>query len=99
VTRKIIWSEEALTDAEKIFQYIARDNTQNAHLVADRIDHSIALLAKTPFGKPGRMQGTYEVVVPRTPFIIAYQLSKDNSLGIVRVIHGARDWNEGEWPR
>ena len=71
---------------------------QNAHLVADRIDHSIALLAETAFGKLGRMQNTYEAVVPKTPFIIAYHLGKDNSLNIVRVIHGARDWPENEWP-
>jgi toxin ParE1/3/4 len=98
VTRKVIWSEDALIDAQKIFEYIARDSAQNAHLVANRIDHSITLLAETPFGKPGRMQGTYEAVVPKTPFIIAYQLGKDNSLGILRVIHGARNWKEGEWP-
>jgi toxin ParE1/3/4 len=99
VTRKVIWSEETLTDAQKIFEYIARDNAQNARLVADRMDHSITLLSETPFGRPGRMQGTYEAIVPRTTFIIAYQLGKDNSLEIVRVIHGARNWEEGEWPK
>lgn len=98
MTRKILWSEDALADAQKIFAFIARDNVPNAHLVADRIDQSIELLAETPFGKPGRMQNTYEAIVPKTPFIIAYHLGKDNSLNIIRVLHGARDWQEGEWP-
>ena len=96
MTLKILWSEDALADVQKILAFIARDNVQNAHLVADRIDHSIALLAETPFGKPGRMQSTYEAIVPKTPFIIAYHLGKDNSLNIARVIHGARDWKEGK---
>ena len=98
MTRKVFWSEDALTDLQKIFEFIARDNVQNAHLVADRIEHLIALLAEVPFGKQGRMINTYEAIVPKTPFIIAYQLAKDNSLNIARVIHGARNWQEGEWP-
>ncbi len=99
MTRKILWSEDALADAQKIFAFIARDNLQNANLVADRIDHSIALIAETPLGKPGRIHNTYEAVVPKTSFIIAYHLGKDNSLNIIRVIHGARDWQVGEWPK
>jgi toxin ParE1/3/4 len=99
VTRQVFWSEGALADLQNIFEHIAQDNIQNAHLVADRIEHTISLLAETPFGKPGRMLNTYETIVPKTPFIIAYQLVKDKTLNIARVIHGARDWQEDEWPR
>jgi toxin ParE1/3/4 len=98
VTRKILWSEDAIAEVQKIFAFIARDNVQNAHLIADRIENSIGLLAETPFGKPGRMFNTYEAIAPKNPFIIAYHLGKDNSLNIARIIHGARDWQDGEWP-
>jgi toxin ParE1/3/4 len=96
---KVDWSEDALADAQTAFAYIAKDSPQNAHLVADRIEHTVSLLTETPFGKPGRVKNTYEVVVPKTPFMIAYQLTKGKTLNILRVIHGARDWREGEWPR
>jgi toxin ParE1/3/4 len=96
---KVDWSEDTLADAQAAFAYIAKDSQQNAHLVADRIEHTVSLLSETPFGKPGRVKNNYEVVVPKTPFIIAYQLTKGKALYILRVIHGARDWREGEWPR
>ena len=96
---QVFWSEDALADARTLFGFIAQDSLQNAHLVADRIDQTISRLAEMPFGRVGRMKNTYEVVVPKTPFIIAYQLNKNKSLNIVRVIHGARDWQAGKWPK
>jgi toxin ParE1/3/4 len=98
MTLKVFWSDRALVDAQKIFAYIAQDNIKNAHLVADRIDNTISLLAVTPFGRAGRMRGTYEAVVPKTPFIVAYTLKAGASLSIARIIHGARDWRGGKWP-
>lgn len=99
MSREVFWSEDALADLQSVFSHIARDNVQNAHLVADRIEHTVGLLAATPFGRSGRMKNTYEAIVPKTPFIIAYQLVKDKTLNIARVIHGARDWQENEWPK
>ena len=99
MTRKLFWSEDALADAESIFAYIAQDSVQNANLVADRIEHTANLLAETAFGKPGRVANTYEVVVPKTSFILVYHLDKANTLTIVRLIHGARDWKKGAWPK
>ena len=99
MTRKVMWSKDALKDFQGILEYIATDNVQNARLVADRVDKSIHLLSETPFGRPGRMIGTYEAVVPKTPFIIAYLLEGSHALAIIRVIHGARDWRQGEWPK
>ena len=98
MTRSVVWSENALADTLRIFDYIALESVQNAHLVADRIEQTVALLLSTPFGRTGRMPNTFEAIVPKTPFIIAYHLS-DECLSIVRVIHGARDWQKGEWPK
>jgi toxin ParE1/3/4 len=95
---QVFWSEDALREVEGIFSFIAQDSLNNANLVADRIEHTIDLLSKTPFGRQGRMKNTYEAVVPKTPFIIAYQLENKNSLTILHVIHGARDWKAGKWP-
>jgi hypothetical protein len=32
------------------------------------------------------------------PFITSYHFGKDNTLTIVRVIHGEREWRDNEWP-
>lgn len=95
--RNVAWSARALNDLNSTFQFIARDTDQNANLVVDRIDAAAKLLGQTPIGRYGRVSGTYEKPVRRAPYIIIYALS-DDSVVILRIIHGARDWPENEWP-
>lgn len=52
-------------------------------------------------GRPGRVNGTYEKLVPRLPYILAYAIVSQDGREIVtilRVIHTARDWREDDWP-
>jgi plasmid stabilization system protein ParE len=92
-----MWSDEALDDFDSAIDFIAKDSAKSAHLIADRIEQAIYSLAEMPTGRPGRVGGTYERVVRKTPYILAYTLS-DTTIRIARIIHGARDWLEGEWP-
>ena len=59
-------------------------------------------LAATPTGRKGRVTGTYEKVVRAMPYIIAYALGDQpkghETVTILRVIPGARDWREDSWP-
>ena len=87
-----------MADFERTFEHIARDSLENARKVAERIGHSIDLLADMPFGRVGRVAGTFEASVPKVPFIVAYSLPDDGSLGIVRIIHTSRHWPAGRWP-
>jgi toxin ParE1/3/4 len=54
-------------------------------------------------GRPGRVTGTYEKSIVGLPYIIAYALTStstgEEQVAILRVIHAARDWPKGEWPR
>lgn len=95
--RRLVWSESALADFEQAISYIAARDRSAALLVMERIDIAARHLAETPIGRPGRVLGSYEKSVLRTPYIIAYAVS-DSSITILRVIHGSRDWPEGEWP-
>jgi len=97
MTRAIVWSDEALDDFDSAIAYIAKDSKRSASLVADRIEAAIESLSAMPTGRPGRVAGMYEKPVNRTPYIIAYSLS-DHAIRIARVVHGARDWPDGEWP-
>ena len=42
-------------------------------------------------GRPGRVPGTRELVIPRTPYVAAYALTRD-CIRILRVLHGAQMW-------
>jgi len=52
------------------------------------------LLPNNPeMGRPGRVPGTRELLIPRTPFIVPYRLV-GNTIQILRIFHGARRWPE-----
>lgn len=95
--RRVIWAKTALADFENAITYIAKDNPVAAQSVATRVLDTVQLLADTPIGRIGRVSGTYEKYVQKTPYIIAYTLTAD-TLAIARVIHERRNWEHGGWP-
>ena len=101
--RDVAWSDSALDDLDSLAAYIAADNRTAAVRVLDRIDQTVDNLAHAPTGRVGRVAGTYEKPVRGLPYIIAYALQRqsggDERVVILRVIHGARDWPEGKWPK
>jgi toxin ParE1/3/4 len=42
-------------------------------------------------GRPGKKEGTRELVVPSLPYVIVYQVRTD-SVHVVRVLHTSQDW-------
>jgi toxin ParE1/3/4 len=54
----------------------------------------VELLVDHPaLGRFGRVPGTRELVVPSTPYIVAYTVdSRRNVVQVLAVIHGARLW-------
>jgi toxin ParE1/3/4 len=89
----ILWSPEAIQDLVSLRSYIAEDNPVAAQRVALRIVKAVEeLLADNPhMGRPGRVPGTRELVIPRTPYIVPYRM-RQRALEILRVYHGARRW-------
>lgn len=88
-----IWSSEAIDDLIALRSYIAADDPTAAQRIVMHIVETIEqLLPENPHvGRPGRVPGTRELVIPRTPFIVPYRI-KDRSLHILRVYHAARRW-------
>jgi plasmid stabilization system protein ParE len=95
--RAIVWSDDALNDFDSALFYVAKDNNIAADLIADRVDSALKTLASIPIGHPGRVEGTYEKRVLKTPYIIAYALNEE-TLTILRVIHSSQDWRKNSWP-
>ncbi|MBV8889678.1 MAG: type II toxin-antitoxin system RelE/ParE family toxin [Alphaproteobacteria bacterium] len=89
---EIIWRRVALSDLEEIRRFIARDNPNAGAHVRSAIRAAVERLTDHPnLGRPGRVQGTRELVVAGTPYIIAYRVLADR-LRILSVLHGARRW-------
>ena len=90
-----IWSPEAIADLTALRAYIAEDNPAAARRIALHIIHNVEeLLSANPdIGRPGRVPGTRELIIPKTPFIVPYRVQAD-TIQILRVFHGARRWPE-----
>jgi toxin ParE1/3/4 len=88
-----IWSPEAVDDLNSLRAYISEDNPAAAQRVALRVIDNVELLlpANPEMGRPGRVPGTRELVIPKTPFIVPYRV-QGNMLQILRVYHAARPW-------
>jgi toxin ParE1/3/4 len=89
----ITWSPEAIADLVALRAYIAEHNPAAARRTAQRIVDLIdEVLAVNPhIGRPGRVPGTRELVIAKTPYIVPYRVRGDG-LEILRVYHGARRW-------
>ena len=73
-------------------KFIAKDSEQNAALVARRILQAVELLQTHPeIGRPGRVLGTRELVVPDTPYIIPYRVRRER-VELIAVFHGHQKW-------
>ena len=100
--RPVVWSDDARRDYLEILQFIAEDNPRAAERVLAAIRKVGQELGEFATGRPGRVRGTYEKLVPRLPFIIAYALTTHEgreAVSILRVIHTARNWQADDWPQ
>lgn len=89
---RIEWRPLAEQDLKEIVSYIASDSPSAAYDMHKKIGDHVDDLARFPkIGRPGRVEGTRELVIPHTPFIVAYRLS-EQAVVILRVLHGARRW-------
>ena len=86
------WSPEAAADFAAIVEYIHKQNPAAAERVAHTIYEGIASLASFPRqGRPGRTQGTRELVFSPLPFIAVYRVATE-AVEVPRLLHGSRHW-------
>ena len=89
---KIAWTRLAIEDLNHAYDYIAVERPSAARHTAQQIEKAIQSLSRHPeIGRAGRVEGTRELIVPGTPFIVPYRI-KGNRIEILAVIHGARRW-------
>jgi toxin ParE1/3/4 len=83
----IVWSPRAILRA-----YIAGDHPKAANRIAGALLDAVERLAELPnLGRPGRVAGTRELVVPGTRYVIPYRVRGDR-LEVIAVFHGRQKW-------
>ena len=86
------WSRRSLRNLASLLEYIKVESIQNSDLVAGRIAKAVRLLETQPeMGRPGRVTGTRELVVPDTPYIIPYRIRRER-LQLIAVFDGRQLW-------
>ena len=90
---KRYWSPQAIEDLAALRSFIESDDSAAARRTALRIIEAVETLipANPQAGRPGRVPGTRELVIARTPYIAPYRV-RDGTIEVLRVFHGARRW-------
>lgn len=89
---KIRVTTQANQDINHVFSYISKENIQAAQNILNNIEKLIDNLSDYPkLGIDGRVKQTRELVVPKTPFIIVYEID-DIFINILSVIHTSKKW-------
>jgi plasmid stabilization system protein ParE len=89
---RIKWTRRALDNLDSAVDYIATDKPTAAADAALKILSAVKMLADQPgMGRPGRVAGTRELVVPSLPYIVPY-VEKAGTVVILRVMHASMKW-------
>jgi addiction module RelE/StbE family toxin len=90
---RIEWSSAAVADLQAITQWIEQDRgIETANRIARRIYEAVQSLRTMPYrGRYGRIENTRELVLPRLPYLVVYQISEER-LVVLNVLHGAQRW-------
>ena len=89
---EIKWLRNGLRNLENVENYISQNNPEAATQVIVKIRSSVNQLAAYPYmGREGRVEGTRELVISQTPYIVVYRVRQE-TVEILRVLHSARRW-------
>ena len=89
---KTEWLRKAVQNLDDEAEFVAKENPLAAQLLVGRIHRAVFHLGENPaVGRAGRIQGTRELVVPSTPYIIPYRVNAQaERIEILRVLHASR---------
>ncbi len=91
--RQVVISNSAKAEIAWQIAYIREHNPGAAQRQRERISSAVARLSEMPGlgGRPGRVEGTRELIVSGTPFILIFEES-DTRIDILHVLHGRQQW-------
>jgi addiction module RelE/StbE family toxin len=89
---RVEWTKGAEKSLDAIERYIARDNpVAAAKTVLKIVRRTFDQLSIQPSsGKPGRINGTRELIFTEFPYIVIYSL-KEDTIYVIQVFHTSLD--------
>ncbi|OFW30662.1 MAG: toxin Y4kP [Acidobacteria bacterium RIFCSPLOWO2_02_FULL_65_29] len=88
----VVWSPRAIGHLADLRAYLARANPGGAARTSTTLLAAVDRLTALPnLGRPGRVVGTRELVVPGTPYVIPYRVRSER-LEIIAVFHSRQRW-------
>jgi toxin ParE1/3/4 len=89
---RVRWTAPALQNKDAQIDYImARNPYAAARLDEEIITQVINLQVHPELGRAGRVIGTRELYINRTPYLVIYRIGSD-TVDILRVLHAAQKW-------
>ena len=86
------WTDEAAHDLERIADYLLEHAPDRAQDLIQRVyDAPTSLLTFPNRGRPGKREGTRELVLAPLPYIVVYTVRRE-VVFVVRILHGAQQW-------
>ena len=83
-------TDDAIADLVSLKDYLEPRSPQGLERMLSAIFTTMGQLETFPLiGHDGRIEGTREIIVPRTPFIVIYSIADELHIDIDRVLHGA----------
>ena len=87
---RVRWLRTALRNLDEEAAYIAAEDLLAARTVVERVLNAVETLADHPaIGRPGRVPGTRELVVPKTRYMVPYRV-RGEMVEVLRVFHTSR---------
>ncbi|HMH69375.1 MAG TPA: type II toxin-antitoxin system RelE/ParE family toxin [Pinirhizobacter sp.] len=91
---ELVWMPRAEQARNDSIEYVLADNPMAAWDQMDEIDRQLHILMQHPHaGRRGRVSGTREFVITRTPYIAVYVVMlRVRRINIVAFLHGSQAW-------
>ncbi|MBM0744279.1 type II toxin-antitoxin system RelE/ParE family toxin [Phormidium sp. CLA17] len=90
MAKSVKWLRQALKNLEQAYDYIAENNGDAAIGVVLKIQAATEQLAEfSMLGRVGRVEGTRELVIANTPYVVIYRV-RGNAVEILRVFHTSK---------
>ena len=86
-------TDDAVADLQNLKDYLEPLSPQGYARMATAIFTTMAMLETFPMlGREGRVGNTFELAVPRTPFLLIYSLGDPAFIDIDRILHGKQEY-------
>lgn len=88
---RIRWTHAAAADLQHINDYLKEHHPQYRHENVRKLYADIGSLKSSPFrGRPGREEGTRELLFPPMPYVAVYRI-REQYIEVLRIHHAARN--------